>query len=192
MFFLQQNSWKAIFYPAGRQRWQDRANHVRWGRNARRKIRFNLFSALYLKLLVPTYFAISGYPWQSGKTKWRWLATQDHAKLVYFWCRPVWAWCGMSELPSIPSRTKFFANIQVHWSRGPLNTVKAWRCYVRRVCCMTWCGVRQAQKYEKKQICCIKLSFYWHWVYQIYRRNPWWHIVRSLIDVVAGKQRGLC
>ena len=26
------------------------------------KIRFNLFSALYLQLLVPTCFAISGYP----------------------------------------------------------------------------------------------------------------------------------
>ena len=43
----------------------------------------NLFSALYLKLLVPTSFAISGYPWQWVETKWRWLATQDHAKLVY-------------------------------------------------------------------------------------------------------------
>ena len=32
---------------------------------------------------MPTCFAISGYPWQWVETKWHWLATQDHAKLVY-------------------------------------------------------------------------------------------------------------
>ena len=37
-----------------------------------------------MKLLVPTCFAIFGYPWQWVETKWRWLATQDHAKLVYW------------------------------------------------------------------------------------------------------------
>ena len=37
----------------------------------------------YSKLLVPTCFAISGYPWQKVETKWRWLATQDHSKLVH-------------------------------------------------------------------------------------------------------------
>ena len=68
------------FYPAGRQRKRDRAKHARWGR---RKIRFNLFRAPYSKLLMPTCFAISGHPWQWVETKWRWLATQDHAKLVY-------------------------------------------------------------------------------------------------------------
>ena len=42
-----------------------------------------MFGALYLKLLVPTCLAISRYPWHWEETKWLWLATQDHAKLVY-------------------------------------------------------------------------------------------------------------
>ena len=79
-FFSQQNSRKACFYPAGRTRYRDCAKHVWLGR---REIRFNLFGALFSKLLVPTCFAIPGYPWQWVETNWRWLATQDHVKLVY-------------------------------------------------------------------------------------------------------------
>ena len=112
-FFSQQNSRKACFYPAGRSsfpksltkpqgetlgkkdllQWQknstlseghtrywDCVKHVWWGR---REVRFNLFGAQYSKLLVPTCFAIPGYPWQWVETKWRWLATHDHVKLVY-------------------------------------------------------------------------------------------------------------
>ena len=68
------------FFSAGCLRKRDRAKRVRWGG---KEIRFNLFGALYFKLFVPTCFAISGYPLQWANTKWRWLATQDHAKLVY-------------------------------------------------------------------------------------------------------------
>ena len=71
---------KSNFYPPSCRRKWDCAKHVRWGR---REIRINLFGARYSKLLVPTCFAISGYPWHWVETKWRWLATQDHAKLVY-------------------------------------------------------------------------------------------------------------
>ena len=51
-------------------------------RMGRRENRFNLFGALYSKMLVSTCFPISGYPWQWVETKWRWLATPNHAKLV--------------------------------------------------------------------------------------------------------------
>ena len=37
----------------------------------------------YCKLLLPTCIAISGYLSQWVEPKWCWLATQDHAKLVY-------------------------------------------------------------------------------------------------------------
>ena len=58
-FFLQQISRKAIFFLAIHQRQRDRTKHFDGGG---REIRFNLFGALYTKLLVPTCFAISGYP----------------------------------------------------------------------------------------------------------------------------------
>ena len=53
----------------------------RWGG---RETRLNMFDEVFSKLLVPTKcFPFSGHTRQWVETKWRWLATQDHAGLVY-------------------------------------------------------------------------------------------------------------
>ena len=73
-----------------------------------------------MKLSVPTCFAIFGYPWQWVETKWRWLATQDHAKLVYS-TPSVLIWC-MLLLVSSEQHTLNWSNQKRRPSRIMTNS----------------------------------------------------------------------
>ena len=85
IIFLQQSSRKALFFPAGH------AKHVQW---VEREIRFDLLGAQKFEAVGADMFCTFWLPLnfqgyhstQLVEGKWCWLATQDHAKLVYRCC----------------------------------------------------------------------------------------------------------